>query len=309
MTKDLIVFNKPAEQRQITLQFYGKLIKGQFKELNIMRAHFFKVIQNHNIREDVIYRLELLKILTDNGKDIQNFEEEIPKFMIDWMPEIIDAHLVAPFLEIFENLIKFNTTFLDRGIINSIILQVCLFCSSNEDSVVKQSLKILEAIIGYSVHFPNENLQSCVIALCRTVKETYCVDSHEIMKKLLSTQLGYASLLIMCKMLNDKRFYCDAELIRGAVFHIYIGLWGGNPNSTLSGLKYSSAVLLSYYNALDCEHIIVTYEVCLSIHSLIQKFGHELGEPSWDIIINILKKCLENLGELRKSFNKIPKLN
>lgn len=270
-----------------------------------MRTHFFQVIQKHNIREDVNYRLDLLRVLTENGKDIQNFEEEIPKFMIDWLPDIIDSKLIAPYLKIFVNLIKFNTAFLDRGVINAIIHQVCEWCSMDEDrETVLESLNILEAVISYAV-FPNENLDNCIIALCRTVKEAYCADSHKIMKKLLGTQLGYASLLIMCKMLSDKRFYTDVELCRGAVFHIYIGLWGGSPNNMLSGLKYSSTVLLSYFHVLHCEHIIVTYEVILSIQSLIQKYGHELGEPSWDIIINILKKTLDNLSEYIRNFLRI----
>ena len=45
--------------------------------MNLLRQHFFLVIQNHEVGEDLKHRLELLDTLTDNGKDIQNFEEEV----------------------------------------------------------------------------------------------------------------------------------------------------------------------------------------------------------------------------------------
>lgn len=77
LTKDLIIPNKPAECRQTTLTFYKRLIHSQYKNLNLLRQHFFLVIQNHEVGEDLKHRLELLDTLTDNGKDIQNFEEEV----------------------------------------------------------------------------------------------------------------------------------------------------------------------------------------------------------------------------------------
>lgn len=77
LTNDLIVPNKPAETRQITLSFYKRLIFTQYKNLTIMREKFFLVIQNHEAHEDLRHLLELLDTLTENGKDITNFEEKV----------------------------------------------------------------------------------------------------------------------------------------------------------------------------------------------------------------------------------------
>lgn len=108
------------------------------------------------------------------------------------------------------------------------------------------------------------------------------------MRNLLGTQLGYASLLTMTNMLNDSRYYVDAEVLRGAVFHINMNLWGGNSNSLQNGMKYSSTVLSSYLKVLQSRYITVTYEVVLSLQTLLNKCGKDLSEPSWDIVLEIL---------------------
>lgn len=36
----------------------------------------------------------MLKALTENGRDIQNFEEEIGIFMLKWMDQIIEGELI-----------------------------------------------------------------------------------------------------------------------------------------------------------------------------------------------------------------------
>lgn len=77
LTNDLIVPNKPAETRQIALTFYKRLIHTQFKNLTLMREKFFLVIQNHETPEDLRHLLELLDTLTENGKNITNFEEKV----------------------------------------------------------------------------------------------------------------------------------------------------------------------------------------------------------------------------------------
>lgn len=80
LTNDLIVPNKPAETRQIALTFYKRLIHTQFKNLTLMREKFFLVIQNHETPEDLRHLLELLDTLTENGKNITNFEEKVRLF-------------------------------------------------------------------------------------------------------------------------------------------------------------------------------------------------------------------------------------
>lgn len=121
LTKDLIVSNKPAEQRHIAFAFYQKLIQSQYEDVSLMREHFFNVIQNHTVPEDIYNRLELLKTLTDNGKNIKNVDDTIGEFMVQWMPAINEANLRQPFLEIIVNIIIYNAAYLDTRILVEMI--------------------------------------------------------------------------------------------------------------------------------------------------------------------------------------------
>lgn len=196
------------------------------------------------------------------------------------------------------NIIKFNTAYIDReiviGIVNRLCNDVCLQFMSDRDTFL-QCLYVIETVICYTV-FPNEILAPCIIVLCRAVNsEVYVETSYKIMKNLLGTQLGYASLLTMTNILNENRYYVDPQVLRGAVFHINMNLWGGNNISLQNGVKYSSTVLSSYLKVLQSGHIIVTYEVILSMQTLLNKSGRDLSEPSWDLVIEILESILENI--------------
>lgn len=60
----------------------------------MMRTHFFRLIQSNNIPSDLPFYLQMLKTLTDNGREIHNFEEEIGDFMLKWMDQIIEGFLL-----------------------------------------------------------------------------------------------------------------------------------------------------------------------------------------------------------------------
>lgn len=198
-------------------------------------------------------------------------------------------------MELVVNIIKFNTAYIDREIVIGIVQRVCNeVCIQfvNDRETFLQCLYVIETVISYTV-FPNEILAPCIIVLCRAVNsEAYLDPSWKIMKNLLGTQLGYASLLTMTNMLNDSRYYVDAQVLRGAIFHINMNLWGGANSLLQNGVKYSTTVLSSYLKVLESNYIIVTYEIIISIQTLLGKCGRDLSEPSWDIVLDILERIL-----------------
>ncbi|XP_067647622.1 tuberin [Eurosta solidaginis] len=296
LTKDLIIPNKPAECRQTTLTFYKRLIHSQYKNLNLLRQHFFLVIQNHEVHEDLKHRLELLDTLTDNGKDIQNFEEKIGKFMLQWIPAITEARLLRPYLDILGNIIKFNASLLDKEIVVGIVQNAChLSCTVEEDDIGLQSLTILEMVMCYTI-FPSEPLAQCVVTLCRTVNHSpYCPASWKIMKNLLGTQLGYHSMKMMCNILNDRSLYADQQLLRGAVFHLNMNIFGSNVVFQVSPMFYATTVLTSFLHALDSRQVIVTFEVILSVRRVINYYKSELPEIVWDCICDTMNAIVDNI--------------
>uniref|UniRef100_A0A182MSN4 Rap-GAP domain-containing protein n=1 Tax=Anopheles culicifacies TaxID=139723 RepID=A0A182MSN4_9DIPT len=293
LTKDLLVGNKLMEQRQCALAFYCKLIQGQYDSLGMMRAQFYRVIESHSEPEDISYRLEMLKLLTETGKNIQHFEKEIGPFLLEWIKPIHEAGLIDSLLELIVNLIKYNAASLEPKFLVGVVSYIFdMTCNKQETNTILLCLSVLDCFICYAI-IPNESLTLFIIILCRMVNQ-YCQHCWKIMKNLFGTALGHATLLTMCNILNNPSFHQDAALLRGAVFHTNMGLWG---ISVVPILNCSpSLVLTSFLNALKSRHVIVAYEVILSMNRLIQKSGNELNEPTWDIICDIMTEISHNLA-------------
>jgi len=66
------------------------------------------------------------------------------------------------------------------------------------------------------------------------------------MKNLLGTQLGYHSMKMMCSILNDRALYDDAHLLRGAVFHLNMNIFGSNIIFQVSPMTYATNVLTAF---------------------------------------------------------------
>ncbi|XP_053666136.1 tuberin [Anopheles marshallii] len=295
LTKDLLVGNKLMEQRQCALAFYCRLIQGQYDSLGMMRAQFYRVIESHSEPEDISYRLEMLKQLTETGKNIQHFEKEIGPFLLEWIKPIHEAGLIDSLLELIVNLIKYNAASLEPKFLVGVVSYIFdMTCNKQETNTILLCLSVLDCFICYAI-IPNESLTLFIIILCRMVnQEAYCQHSWKIMKNLFGTALGHATLLTMCNILNNPAFHQDDALLRGAIFHTNVGLWG---ISVVPILNCSpSLVLTSFWNALKSRHVIVTYEVILSMNRLIQKSGNELNEPTWDIICDIMTEISHNLA-------------
>ena len=54
---------------------------SQFDDLGILRAHFFQVVKNHNVREDLQERFDILRVLTLDGKNIVHLEQEMGELL------------------------------------------------------------------------------------------------------------------------------------------------------------------------------------------------------------------------------------
>lgn len=113
--------DKSIELRHQTFSFLQNLIDGQKDRLGLMRAHFFRVIKQHNNSEDIIPRFELFKSLTDNGKDICYFEEEVGPFLLQWLPYVTSAGKPEQYLEMLIRVTKFNASYLEDYVVTGFI--------------------------------------------------------------------------------------------------------------------------------------------------------------------------------------------
>uniref|UniRef100_A0A3Q2QIP5 TSC complex subunit 2 n=1 Tax=Fundulus heteroclitus TaxID=8078 RepID=A0A3Q2QIP5_FUNHE len=268
--------------------FLYSCLKGEW--LGPLRAYFFKVIRDYQpCNEDLSERLEVFKALTENGKDITYLEEDIALFVLLWM----DIGLTSDFLHVLVNLVKYNSCYLDQNV--SIMVQkICLLCNRTTSSTdIEVALQVLDAVVCYNC-LPSDSLTVFIITLCRTVNvKEFCESCWKLMRKVLGTHLGHSAIYTMCRIMEERVYMEDAPLLRGAVFFVGMALWGAH---RLPALKNTPTLVLpSFYKAMSCANEVVSYEIVLSITRLIKKYGKELQVVTWDILLGIIERLLQQI--------------
>ncbi|XP_062444519.1 tuberin isoform X6 [Rhea pennata] len=289
---DMLQPERPVEARHAVLHLLKSIIQGQGERLGILRAHFFKVIKDYPSNEDLHERLEVFKALTENGRYITYLEEELADFVLQWM----DVGLSSEFLLVLVNLVKFNSCYLEDYVAD-MVHKICLLCIQTSSFVdIEISLQVLDAVVCYNC-LPSENLPVFIITLCRTINvKELCEPCWKLMRNLLGTHLGHSAIYNMCRIMEDRAYMADAALLRGAVFFVGMALWGAH---RLNSLKNSpTSVLPSFLKAMTCPNAVVSYEIVLSITRLIKKYGKELQAVTWDILLDIMERLLQQLQSL-----------
>ncbi|XP_064317437.1 tuberin isoform X4 [Phalacrocorax carbo] len=289
---DMLQPERPVEARHAVLHLLKSIVQGQGERLGILRAHIFKVIKDYPSNEDLHERLEVFKALTENGRYITYLEEELADFVLQWM----DVGLSSEFLLVLVNLVKFNSCYLEDYVAD-MVHKICLLCIQTSSSVdIEISLQVLDAVVCYNC-LPSENLPVFIITLCRTINvKELCEPCWKLMRNLLGTHLGHSAIYNMCRIMEDRAYMADAALLRGAVFFVGMALWGAH---RLNSLKNSpTSVLPSFLKAMTCPNAVVSYEIVLSITRLIKKYGKELQAVTWDILLDIMERLLQQLQSL-----------
>ncbi|XP_026118661.1 tuberin-like isoform X3 [Carassius auratus] len=288
--EDLMHPNQPPEARHAVLVLLRAIIQGQGERLGPLRAYFFKIILDYQpSNEDLPERLEVFKALTENGKDITYLEEEIARFVLLWM----DIGLSSDFLHVLVNLVKFNSCYLDENV-SLMVQKICLLCNRTTSSTdIEVALQVLDAVVCYNC-LPSDSLTVFIITLCRTVNvKEFCESCWKLMRKVLGTHLGHSAIYTMCRIMEERVYSEDAALLRGAVFFVGMALWGAH---RLPALKNTPTLVLpSFYKAMNSANEVVSYEIVLSITRLIKKYGRELHVVTWDILLSIVERLLQQI--------------
>lgn len=110
------------DNRHLAYSFLSCVCRSQSERLDILRPRFFKLLQNPlHANDDIKQRFELLQALTNTGKNISNFEEEVGQFLLQWLTEDTRAGKSVEFLKLLVNIIKFNSSYIDEDIITGFV--------------------------------------------------------------------------------------------------------------------------------------------------------------------------------------------
>ncbi|KAL3234082.1 hypothetical protein MRX96_022830 [Rhipicephalus microplus] len=236
LTCDLLNPAHGTEVRHVVLNFYCTLVRAQRDPLDIIRAHCFNLVLDLSLPEDLPLRLELVRLLTDNGKCLNLFEEQAGTFLVRWMPEVLSAGRAQELLPLLVNVIRFNSSFLDRTTIMGFVQNTCILCCrTNSELDVKKGLELLDSVVGYGM-VSAELLGHLVPTACRTVVVApFSEPSWRLMRNLLGTHLGHRTIGYLCRLLEDRSNACDTSLLKGAVFFVGAALWSPNALCACSG--------------------------------------------------------------------------
>ncbi|KAI5700688.1 hypothetical protein M8J75_002012 [Diaphorina citri] len=292
---DLLKPEVPKECRCVTFQFMRCIVQGQYEKIAFMRRKIFLLIQRHNILEDLVQRLELLQTLTKNGIDILHFEEDIVKFMMDWMREVVDNNQTALFLGILVNIIKYNAAHIDDDVLSLLVCNVCFLVLYKDQSLIPLCLDIFDAVVCYCNMSP-EVLPNFIRTFCQLINcHAYSQASWKVMKNVLGTDMGHASVHIMCSVLSidpDSQDKHNIPSLRGATFSVAQAMWGSkefpNVRCTLSSvLAYMRTALICHHP--HCDHCVVAMEAGNCLHILFVKLGSRLGYHVWTCVLEVLE--------------------
>ncbi|XP_031419844.1 tuberin isoform X1 [Clupea harengus] len=205
----------------------------------------------------------------------------------------MDMGLTADFLHVLVNLVKFNSCYLDQNV-SLMVQKICLLCNRTTSSTdIEVALQVLDAVVCYNC-LPSDSLTIFIITLCRTVNvKEFCESCWKLMRKVLGTHLGHSAIYTMCHIMEERAYSEDAALLRGAVFFVGMALWGAH---RLPALKNTPTLVLpSFFKAMTCANELVSYEIVLSITRLIKKYGKELQVVTWDTLLAIIERLLQQI--------------
>lgn len=296
LINDLFVCES-AEERQTALMFLKNLITGQYERLGMLRVYIFDIIRESTFNEDTCILIELLKSMTDNGKDIENMEGIIGAFLLHFLPKISQLQLMKDFLPFLLNVIKFNSAYVDANIVDGVVRNLCaLVISSLDSGEILQIISVFEAIICYS-NLPNESIVIFTSTLCRLVNvSTYSNPSWKVMRNLIGTYLGTTTLYTLIHCLQSSN---DATLLRGGIFFIGMVLWTDRPANCPN---CPPAVILPALNEAlkHSQNPLVVFETGLSLLKLVRSEGPTLVGLAWDWILEIVERFLQFVEDYPK---------
>ncbi|XP_009861871.2 tuberin-like [Ciona intestinalis] len=289
-TKDQLLPTMDLNVRSEYFMFLKTLITKQHRHLSMLRALLYAEVGKHVFTEksDVENVMGIIYVLTEHGKNLFMLEEEIGPHLVQWM-ECMGSN--ALYIDMLCNVVKFNSSHLTEETIHGIVRSVCTSCTAC--SAVEQyecSLKVLEALITYKA-LPKQCTNDAINTLCHTLNIKECCDfSWNLMRNLMGTHLGYSCIQTLLEILQGDAKQETYPKIQSAIFFIGMGLWG---SKCVKSLMYTpQSILPSFEYALKSHNLMLAFEVVLTCHRLVKKFGHELQVSAWDNMLNIIEKLL-----------------
>jgi hypothetical protein len=209
---------KPFLNGQLAPEVYDWItacLKFHFEDCDVLRLDFFNVCSGGG-PERILARLNLLKALTLDGKDLRHFEHDIGGLLGKWVKYSVgtgaeDVHIEL--LKFMTNLIKVSFIYLDETEIVNML--DAIHQSSSSSGMTINCLEFLDAICRYG-SIPPTSLNAFVYMLCIGMETQHGrVLASVIFGNLQKSHLSGRSRRCINNVFYDK--HADLALQLGAV--------------------------------------------------------------------------------------------
>ncbi|KAF9207552.1 Tuberous sclerosis 2-like protein [Haplosporangium sp. Z 27] len=333
---DLLEAGVPNNARKAVWNFMNACIRGQFDDLGMLRAIFYQVIHNHEMWDDFDDKLQALKELTKNGRDVYGFEKNIARLLAHWIessfeqakvaqhvsqqrlgmqksttslatlsstPQMILLQKPIPHFDttmaLLINVVRFNFVFFDEIEISSLLDLLHTICiNAPEDT--QHTIGFLDVIVRYG-YVPAESLSTFLKILClTTLSDQYREQAWGITSNLMKSHSAHSAIRLLCLNLRTKSDLAltssQTRVIQGSIRLLQRTLWGSSPTDSLS-ISFST-VLWSLKSATDLNSKEIDQDVIRSLHTLLEGPQIEdLSNLEYEIILDILERLMELVNE------------
>ncbi|KAF9104645.1 Tuberous sclerosis 2-like protein [Mortierella sp. AM989] len=333
---DLLEAGVPHNARKAAWNFMNACIRGQFDDLGMLRAIFYQVIHGHEIWEDFDDKLQALKELTNNGRDVYGFEKNIALLLAHWIESSFDQAKVAQHMgqqrlgmqksttslttlsstpqmillqkpiphfdttmALLINVVRFNFVFFDELEIASLLDLLHTICiNAPEDT--QHIMGFLDVIVRYG-YVPTEGLSTFLKILClTTLSDQYKDQAWGITSNLMKSHSAHSAIRLLCLNMRTRGELAltsaQTRVVQGSIRLLQRSLWGSAPIDTLS--VSLSTILWSLKSAVDFKSKEIDQDIIRSLTVLLEgPQSGELGDLEYEIILDILERLMELINE------------
>ncbi|KAI6652322.1 Tuberin isoform X2 [Oopsacas minuta] len=311
---DLLDANHSTHIRRAVLSFLCDLTTGQYAHLPL-RGRILNILIKQPLQPDEgDLKMKLLAVVTRNALDVADLSDEILSFLYKIL-DSLDSVPTDVFISILISFITNEMNDIPEESLSELISKVANRSLGSVTGEEHNFLPFFHDIIS-NIKIPRSCLPALILALCYNVNlSQHSEESWNITKlTIVSCQLSpvVRSLCDQIEQSYSSHEKVDGEVTRGAILLLSYSLWG--PHAQPDLMHYFSNVLSYILRAIRCSpHPSVWYEICLSINSLVQKYGYTINNDKiWEKILNICHNLktlifpnLKNSPEVIQTFKQL----
>ncbi|KAG5519280.1 hypothetical protein PMAC_001905 [Pneumocystis sp. 'macacae'] len=316
--KALISGENDLEMRRSGFSLMAACIKAQTELSAVDRYMFYQDIRQHHVNEDFPMCLDIMCVLTNDGRDITAMESDIMRLLSSWLylcfknaennrskkyslslplyGDLPYEQLLGTLFCLVRNIVKFHYAVFEEADMVMLINDVTwIGKKTTHKSDIKDVIQFLDVVICFGC-IPVPALTNCIEILCSTnvgVLEFSDI-SWNIMKNLLKSHIAYNAILSLKKFLEMKN-KLHANVIVGAARFLSWILTTDEQN-TLPSIP-QAMIMETYKSALSLNIPQVDLEILKAIRDFIS-CKHALMQmkyDDWDLPLEILSSCSKYL--------------